>query len=137
MSWYNVGMIKKLNGNVIIPANASPWPHEIRVAKILALAGHEVIFIPEGTISSADIYLDGVMYEIKSPISATANSLEHLLKKALKQSPNIIIDTSRMRNARDDNTRKFLISQTKSRKGIKRLIMIAKQGQIIDISALV
>ena len=122
---------------IIIPAGRKLWPHELRVANILAMAGHNVEFLEESNLHSADILLDKIEYEIKSPVSSTANSLEHLLKKALKQSPNIVIDTSRMKNARDDNTRKFLISQIKSRRQIKKLIMITKQGRIIDIFALV
>ena len=113
------------------------WPHEMRVAEILAMAGHRVEFIEESNLHTADILLDGVEFEIKSPKSATANSLEHILKKALKQSPNIIIDTSRMKGVRDDNTRRFLVAQMRSRKQIKRLLMITKRGQIIDISGLV
>ena len=124
-------------GKVVVPANANPWPHELRVAKILALAGYAVEFIPEINTKTADILLDGIEFEIKSPKSANANSLEHILKKAVKQSCNIIIDTSRMKNVRDDNTRRFLINQVRIRRQINNLIMITKQGQIIDISALV
>ena len=124
-------------GKVVVPANANPWPHELRVAKILALAGYAVEFIPETERKTADILLDGIEFEIKSPKSANANSLEHILKKAVKQSCNIIIDTSRMKNVRDDNTRRFLINQVRIRRQINNLIMITKQGQIIDISALV
>ena len=124
-------------GKVVVPANVNPWPHELRVAKILALAGYAVEFIPETNTKTADILLDGIEFEIKSPKSANANSLEHILKKAVKQSCNIIIDTSRMKNVRDDNTRRFLVNQVRIRKQINNLIMITKQGQIIDISALV
>ena len=42
-----------------------------------------------------------------------------------------------MKNVRDDNTRRFLINQVRIRRQINNLIMITKQGQIIDISALV
>jgi len=124
------------NGTFIAPGRKI-WPHELRVAEILTLAGHSIEFIKESNLHTADILLDGVEFEIKSPKTANTNSLEHLLKKALKQSPNIIIDTSRMKNSRDDNIRKFLITQAKSRKQIKRLIMVTKRGQIIDISALI
>ena len=126
-----------MRGKVVTPADANPWPHEQRVAKILALAGHYVEFIPETTIKTADLLLDGVEFEVKSPKSGNANSLEHILKKALKQSGNIIIDTSRMNGARDDKIRSFLISQARIRKQINRLLMITKHGQLIDISALV
>ena len=59
-----------------------------------------------------------------------------MLKRALKQSCNIIVDTSRMRNVRDDSTRRFLVNQVKMRRQIKKLLMISKRGQIIDISGL-
>ena len=109
----------------------------MRVAEILTMAGHDIKFLEESSLHTADILLDGIEFEIKSPKSANTNSLEHLLKKALKQSPNIIIDTSRMKNSRDDSVRKFLVSQIKSRKQIKKLIMITKRGQIIYIFALI
>ena len=76
-------------------------------------------------------------FEIKSPRSAVANSLEYTLKKALKQSENIIFDTSRIRHVKDDNIRRFLVNQMKMRKQIRRLLMITKKGQIIDIGGMV
>ena len=124
-------------GRIIIPAGCRPWPHELRVADILAMAGHVVEFIPESNAKTADIYLDGMEFEIKSPKSANTNSLEHILKKALRQSCNIVIDTSRMHDSRDDNVRRFLVNQIRSRKQIKRLVLITKQGRIIDINSLV
>ncbi len=122
---------------MVIPVGRCPWPHELKVANILALAGHSVEFLLESDVKTTDILLDGAEFEIKSPKSAIANSLEHALKKALRQSCNIIIDTSRVSNVRDDKIRRFLINQARSRKQIKRLIMVTKRGQIVDITALI
>lgn len=121
---------------IIIPAGTHPWSHELRVANILALAGHTVEFLPTGAQKTADILLDEVEYEIKSPKTNNTNSLEHLLKKALGQSPNIIIDTSRMKNAKGYKIHHFLLAQAKSRKRIKRLLLVTKRGEIVDISSL-
>ena len=121
---------------IFIAPKRKLWPHELRVAEILAAAGYSVEFIEESNLHTPDILLDGTDYEIKSPKSGSANSLEHLLKKALKQSSNIIIDTSRIRKMRDDSICNFLVAQAKSRKQIKKLIMISKSGQIIDIFTL-
>ncbi|MDO4507826.1 MAG: hypothetical protein Q4B65_00310 [Candidatus Saccharibacteria bacterium] len=127
----------KQKGRIIIPAGRRPWPHELRTAQILAAAGHSVEFLSEtNNLPTADIKLDGVEYEIKSPEKMNANSLEHLLKDALRQSPNIIINASRMRKIRDDSLCKFLMRQASSRKQIKNLLLITKQGRIIDIFAL-
>ena len=108
-------------------------PHSSLVESLTELVSINS-FIEEINLHRGDILLNGIEYEIKSPITSKANSLEHVLKRALKQSSNIIIDTSRMKNSRDDNTRKFLANQMSSRKQIKRLIMITKKGQIIDIA---
>lgn len=128
-------MIRK-RGKIIIPEGIQIWPHELRVARVLAKAGHAVEFLPTRNVKTADVLVDGVEYEIKSPKSGASNSLEHLLKKALKQSPNLIIDTARMKGMSDEGAKRFLISQSRIRKRIRRLIMITKRGQVIDISAL-
>ena len=94
-------------------------------------------FINETSLCTADILLDGVEFEIKSPISAKTNSLEQLLKKALKQSPNIIVNSARIKSMRDCNLQKFLMSWAKTHKQARKIIMITKQGKIIDIFSLI
>lgn len=128
---------KNKKRGVYIAPGRNPWPHELRVAKILALAGHYVEFLPEGNLHSPDIRLDGVEYEIKSPEAFNTNTFEHKLKDATKQSPNLIIDSSRIRKVRDDRIRNFLVGQVKKQKQIKKMLFITKQGHIIDIFGLI
>ncbi len=130
---YAIAMTRKIIGGTYIPAGRKPWPHELRVAGILANAGYRVEFIPESNSKTPDISMGGVKYEIKSPLTISTNTLEHLLKRALRQSPNIIVDTSRMRKNHDDKVKLFLSNQARMRRQIRRLIMISKSGQIIDI----
>lgn len=132
-------MTKPIKAQIIIPAGLTPWPHELRVANILAMAGHVVEFLPPAKIKRADILLDGIEYEIKSPLTDKANTLEHMLKRALRQSPNLIIDSSRTngKKIRDDQIRKFLISKARQHKQIKRMLFITRNKQIIDIKAMV
>ncbi len=130
-------MQNKKKAGIFVAPGRKPWPHEMRVAEILSLAGHYVEFLEEGNLRTADIKLDGVEYEIKSPEVFNANTLEHTLKNAVKQSPNLIIDTFRMKKVRDLKVRNFLVNQMRKQKQIKKIIMITKRGQIIDISALV
>lgn len=128
-------MNAKKRGKIIIPSGASPWPHELRVAKILCDAGYTVEFIQEKiNVKSPDVKLNGTPFEIKSPKSSKANSLEHILKNGLKQCDNLIIDASRIRGMNNNSIKKFLISQKRIRKQIKRLILIDKNNAIIDIN---
>jgi len=96
---YNNTMQNKRKTGIFIAPGRKPWPHEMRVAEILSLAGHYIEFLEEGNLHTADIKLDGIEYEIKSPESFNSNTFEHKLKDATKQSPNLIIDTSRMKKS--------------------------------------
>ena len=129
--------MKHHRAGVYIVPGRNPWPHEMRVANILALAGHYVEFLEESSLRAPDIRLDGTEYEIKSPESFNANTFEHKLKDATKQSPNLIIDTSRIKYIKDSKVRMFLVNQMRMQKQIKKLIMVTKKGQIIDISKLI
>ncbi len=127
----------KQKGRVIIPAGRRPWPHELRVADILAMAGHNIEFLPEGNLKSADILLDGVEYEIKSPFTNKQDKLERNIKRGLKQAKNIIFDSSRIKGMRDDNLHRFLVKKAREQKQIGELIFITKRNQIVDIKSLI
>ena len=124
-------------GKIIIPAGRNPWPHELRIANILAMAGHNIEFLPESNISTADILLDGVEYEMKSPFTNKPDKLERNIKRGLKQSKNIIFDSSRIKDMRDYNLRRFLVRKAKEQKQIGELIFITKRGKIIDVKSLI
>ena len=127
----------KQRGKIIIPAGRNPWPHELRIANILAMAGHNIEFLPESNISTADILLDGVEYEMKSPFTNKPDKLERNIKRGLKQSKNIIFDSSRIKDMRDYNLRRFLVRKAKEQKQIGELIFITKRGKIIDVKSLI
>ena len=127
----------KQRGRIVIPAGRRPWPHELRIADILASAGHNIEFLPESNIHTADVLLDDVPYEMKSPFTNKPDKLERNIKRGLKQAKNIIFDSSRIKNMRDDNLRRFLMRKAKEQKQIGELIFVTKRGQIIDIKSLI
>ena len=126
-------MTKKKAGVYIAPGRR-PWAHELKAAEVLALAGHCVEFLPEGLLPKADILLDGVEYEIKSPETEKLTSIEQLIRKALKQSCNIIIDASRCK-IQESRLRRYLVHKCREQKQIKRMLLITKGREIIDIAA--
>ena len=127
----------KQRGKIIIPAGRRPWPHELRAANILAMAGHNVEFLPESSIKTADILIDGIEYEIKSPFTNKPDKLERNIKRGLKQAKNIVFDSSRVKGLRDDQLRRFLVNKAKQQKQIGELLFITRHGRIIDIKALI
>ncbi len=127
----------KQRGRIIIPADKNPWPHEHRIAKILALAGHSVEFISEENIKTPDAYIDGTMYEFKSPVTNNHKKIIRNVKRALEKCPNVVIDSSRVKGLRDDAIQRTLKNKVNDLPGLKNLLFINKRGQIIDIMTLV
>ena len=124
-------------GRVVTPADANPWPHEQKVAKILALAGHYVEFIPETNLKTPDIYLDNTIYEIKSPTTNNPKKIIRNVKRSIEKRPNVIIDYSRVKGLSDEAIQKTLKNKVKDLPELKNLLFINRRGQIIDIIALI
>lgn len=126
--------MKHGNPKIIIPQNSKPWPHELRVAKILCAAGYWIEFIPESdTAKTPDILLNNVPFEIKSPTSHNINAIERNLKRATKQSRNIVFDSSRMKGLPDNKIYTTLYAIKKRQPQIDKIIFVTKKHEIIEI----
>lgn len=127
-------------GEIRIPAGLTIWQHELATAEALAKAGYVVEFLPTDgrrDAKSPDIVMKEEKWELKSPKTDKLSAVERNLKRATKQSGNIIIDSRRMSKLQDRTVQKFLISKCKQQKTIKNLLFVNRQRQVIDISTLV
>jgi len=79
---------------------------------------------------------NGVLYEIKSPKTDKLSAVERNLKRATKQSGNIIIDSRRMSKLRDVTIQKFLMQKLKQQKTIKQILFINRKHEVTDIGDL-
>lgn len=114
-------------GRVIIPSNVAVWEHEISAARRLAGTGREIEFLPriEGKdIKTADIVMDGIAWEMKSPESSNLKSLQRTLRRAGRQSPNVLIDVARMRGVPSPTVERELRRLKPLVKSIRRLRML-------------
>ena len=126
-------------GIVSCEKGARPKPHEYPTAYALADAGYDVRFIPSNDfIGMADVYVGNTIFEFKAPEGKSCDSIERNIRKAIHhQSPNIVIDSFRMKNIRDRSIQSFLIERLKRGHGIHRLIFINRRREVIDINKLV
>ena len=133
-------MHRKARGSVTIPAGIEVWEHELKTAQVLASYNHHVCFIPKDSgpnIKSADILIDDVSYEMKSPKADKLSAIERNLKKASKQSDNIVIDSRRMKKIHDSAIQKCLVKKLKQQKTIKKILFVNRKHELIDISDLI
>ncbi|QQS26799.1 hypothetical protein IPM44_03705 [bacterium] len=123
--------------DILFEDGAEPEPHEIQTALFLRKTGKKITFIaPKNRtgVKTPDIRMDSLHWEIKSPMSASARSIEHAFRSALKQSGNVIFDLRRSKASDMANLAK-INRQIKLIKGkkLRRVLVITKKEKLLDL----
>lgn len=129
-------MTKPKLGKIIEDPRANIRDHERQTARALANAGYTVEFIVASETDftkSADVLIDGKTFEMKSPRTNIPTQLEKNLKKATRQSPNVIIDSRRAKNFPDKKMIIWLEKYFQVNKSIKVLWLVNRARKIIVI----
>lgn len=125
------------HGQIIIQSGANVWPHEMKTAEVLATAGYTVEFIRRNEqlrATSADVIMDGIVWEMKAPKASNMKAVEKNLRKAMNQSNCVIFDSRRMKEVPDHAIeRELRICASGRIKKLKRLLFINRKAQVIDI----
>ncbi len=123
--------------DILFEDGAEPEPHELQTALFLRKAGKKVIFIApknQPGIKTPDIHMDGLLWEIKSPVSAGARSIEHAFRSAIKQSENVLFDLRRSKANDDANLAKIqYVFRLIHGKKVKRVRVITKSQRLLDL----
>ena len=93
----NSPSMKKNDKGKIIPNGVSLEKHENETVVFFTNLGYDIELIPPSNspkTRTPDFLMDGVAWEMKCPQGRSKTSLENIIKKASRQSENIIIDLS-------------------------------------------
>ena len=129
--------MKKPKYNVLVRTLPQDSPHDFEMSAALLIAEYfktDIVFLRPHSLSSPDLEIKGGIWELKSPIGNSKNTIYNNIKTARKQSTNIIIDLRRCKL----NERKALANirhaykKRKRRKGT--YLIIKRNGKIFDIS---
>ncbi|WP_165052331.1 MULTISPECIES: hypothetical protein [unclassified Adlercreutzia] len=123
-------------GEIIIKSGIDVWEHERRTAQALANAGFVVLFIKRSDdeyVRTPDVVIDGILWEMKSPISNRLPKIQKTLRQAIHQSPNVIYDSQRIKNLNDNQIQRELEKWAVQFKAMKRLIFVNKKREVIVI----
>lgn len=124
------------NYSVTVPTKITPYPtqREIFVAHILAdFFQKDVKFVPRNNQKTPDFYIDGKYWELKTITSSGKRTIQHALSRAIKQSPNIVIDISLVSIATKVELKKIKYHLQNTTKGIKRLLVITRTNKVIEL----
>ena len=126
----------KKNGRIILSPDVNIWPHEMRTAKALAAHGYVVRFIRKSERefhTSADVYINGVAWEIKSPKSPHLHKVQDNLRRAVHQSQYVVFDSRRMKKIPDIAIERELHKWAKEMKELKGLLFVNRHGIVLPI----
>lgn len=108
--------------------------HELEAIQFFLERGKDIeLVVPSNTPrnKNADCIMDGLFWEMKCPMGKSLATVEHLFRKAVRQSENIIFDLRhlKMDDGRAVNllSRLFLMS-----KRVRRIKIISKDGFLIE-----
>ena len=132
--------VKQQNpGQIIIPVGHPnpPEPHEVDTALILAqhfrCTVEFLIPVDDYLRKTADIVMLGVDWEMKSPIGDSKSTIGNQFHAASKQSKHIVIDTRRT-SLEYERIEKSVFLEMKKRADIKKVVLINKSGEVVEIS---
>ena len=117
---------------VIIPKNLlrPPEAHEIEVAWIVANHYQQAVEflepIDDYKRPTPDFVMNGMLWEVKSPSGKARRNVERQIKRAMKQSRNIIID-GRRTIMPDDVLISRLQHEAKAHGSIRKLLLFLKR----------
>lgn len=112
-------------GRVIIGPGANVWPHELKTAEALAVAGFTVEFVrrsEQKRVHSADVLMEGELWEFKAPTSDKASAIDKNVRKALHQAKCVVFDSRRMKRVSDAQVERELHKSAAVLRSMRHLI---------------
>jgi hypothetical protein len=125
----------KRNYSVIVPKDVYPKPSDREMSAAYILNNYfrsDIKFVVRTNNKTPDFIIKGLYWELKSPTGNGKYNLQHALRNAVKQSENIIID-ARFSKSHINRIRSELEYQFRRSNNIRRLLLIDKQKNVIEI----
>lgn len=129
--------MKKNQFNIIIPVDMKPYPdrYEERIARVLAgKFQSDVLFVVRSSLRTPDIQIvkTGDYWEIKNIKGNGKNTIEDNLKRAAKQSKNVVIGLFRTKMTPAQASARIQYFLKRPHRDIRRVILVTKNNSIID-----
>ncbi len=127
--------MKKIKSGVLRTNNVRLQPHELATVEFLLRLGYNIeLIIPSYTPNNKnpDFFMEGVLWESKSPMGKRVDVVERAFKKALSQSANVVIDLRRtsIPTVRSITVLKRVFD-TSCR--VKKLLIITREKELVDM----
>lgn len=128
-------MTRKKVGEVVVPNGAYPEDHELETARFLANLGYVIEFVVPSRVKgqkSADIVMDGELWEVKRPKRLGKYTIEHAFQSAIKQAHNVIFDLRNLASVQQSAIRQVEKWYEHRSRRVKGLLIITHAGNLIE-----
>ena len=118
----------------ITPNGVSLEKHENETVVFFTELGYDIELIPPSNSPKSktpDFIMSGVAWEMKAPQGKSKTSLEHIFKKATKQSENIIIDLSHS-SMKEEIAIKEIEKRFNQTSSCRKLKIITKSHKLLE-----
>ena len=120
-------------GSVTVESGTVLHPHELASGYRLTAVGLDVRFlgiINKDGVKNPDIFLEGKIWELKSPIGGGKHNISKQFRRAKEQADRVIIDLSRSKHDEHKALEEIAI-RTARHPTIKESIAILKNGDVV------
>ncbi|MBR2998255.1 hypothetical protein IKF34_00540 [Candidatus Saccharibacteria bacterium] len=127
----------KKSYSVIIntPPKDVPRHFELSAAKIIAeYFKTNIVFLRPFSMKSPDLNINGKIWELKSPIGKSKNTIHNNFKEARKQTVNIIIDLRRCKLNEINAYSKIRAEIKKRKRKNGKILVISKKSEVLDFT---
>ena len=125
---------------VIVQTSEQDEPYDFELSSAQIIANYfktDIIFLRPSHLKTPNLKINGQIWELKSPIGNSKNTIHNIFVTARRQSYNVIIDLRRCKMHEQKAFARIRDAFNKRRKRKCQLLIITKSGKVIDISELI
>lgn len=125
-----------MNKGIITPNGVSLEKHEYETVLFFTNLGYDIELIPKSNKQGErppDLHMDNNLWEMKAPKGEGKYLISNTIQRAVKQSPNIILDLRKTKRHQAKCLAKIQKEFKKSR-SIKRLKIITKSRKLLEFN---
>lgn len=122
---------------VIVETSEKDRPYDFEMSAAILVAEYfktDVVFLRPTPLKSPDLNINDQIWELKSPMGNSKNTIHNIFVTARRQSYNIIIDLRRCKMNQHKAYARIREAFNKRRRVKCQLKIINKNGKIFDIS---
>ena len=125
---------------VIVQTSEKDRPYDFEMSAAILIADFlktDVVFLRPTSLKSPDLLINSQIWELKSPVGNSKNTIKNNIHAARKQSLNLIIDLRRCKMNEQKALNNIRDCYKKRKRKSGKYVVITKSEKIIDVTDII